>query len=268
MSEVQAIESEDEIEMTEGEGDQEIIESEEMEIVIEGDDEPSLPTTVPISSYMKTREKLKGKVSAANQEVEEEKRRAEAYAEENKLLRMKLEQDVTARPKQDDFNSDAEYETALDAYYDKRADSRAAKVLEDRLAQSQTQTSQASQEANLDANLKAHYERAGKLKIDDYAGKEENVMGILGNDIYKYIINNTDNSEVILGRFMSRPDEAEKLAQKIAANPQRGAVEIGLVSAKVQLKPKSKTVPSPEERVESGSAAHQGKRGPKGAKFW
>ena len=250
-AEQQALETEQEILIDEGQ-EAAIPESDEVEIVLEGDDQPT-SEAVPLGTFLKTKKKLQGKVAAKSQEVDERDRTIEALREENKLYRMKTEQAVLKRPKVEDFDSDTdEYEKAIDSYYDQRADQIAEKKLSEKLAQSTVQTTQRARDDSLDANLKAHYERAGKLKIKDFGEREEAVIDVLGPDVYQFIVNNTDNSELILGHFIAKPENAEALVQKIASNPSRGAVEIGRLSSKLSVKPKTLTAPDPEEKVQSG----------------
>lgn len=265
MSEAQAIETDDEIEIEDTEIVDQGDEVEEVEIVVEGEEKPS-SEPARISGFAKRVNKLNGKIETANQEAEEARRRAEALEEENKLLRLKAGQETLKRPKPDDFDSDAEYDAALDAYDEQRLTQITDKRLKEVVDASQAHTTQSNQNALTETQLKAHYERAGEFKVKDYEETEDKAIDILGRDTVKQIMVNTDNSPVILYHLGKNPGKAEKLADLIASNPMKGVLEIGRLEASLKVKPKSKTPPDPEEQVDSGSSVHD-IRGPKGATY-
>ena len=268
-----AIETEDEIEIEEveeieGEAELEVdAEPEEVEIVVEGGEEPS-SETVPLASFMHRMDKLKGRVESANTDTDTANRRADMFEEENKLLRLKSTQ-THQRPKPEDFDNDDLFEAAKEKYDDQRADERADKRFEQRFADSQATVTRQTQGATQDANLKAHYERAESLKVKDYEATEDKAIEALGVDLSKFIMANTENSEIVMFHLGKNPGKALALAQKIASDPGRGAIAIGGLSSSLKIKPKSKTASDPETHIDPGNkSGKKGERGPKGAKFW
>ena len=233
-------------------------ESDEVEIVVEGEDEPT-SETVPLGKFLKRVNKLNGRVSEANTEAEAEKSRREMVEQENDLLRLRLQQDEPVkRPKPADFESDAEYDTALDAYDEQRLDALANKKLAAHLETTQAQTQQQTIDTNLESGLKAHFERAEQLKVKDYETVEDKAIEVLGNDAAKFIMTNTVNSELIMFHLGKNPAKAAALAQKVKTNPVGFAVEIGGLSTSLKARPKHSNAPDPDALIKSGTSAGKG----------
>ena len=242
----QAIETTDEIETTE-------TEVEEVEIVVEGEEQPT--STAPKGDFYKRVKKLSGKIETANQEADEQRRRAEAAEEETKLWRLKAEQTTLKRPKQDDFESDVEYDKALDEYEDQRTAAAVQKQTAKLISDSQTTTSLASQNRNLETNLKAHYERAGELKVTDYEETEDKAIEVLGNDLAKQIMANSKNSHLLMYHFGKNLSKAGDIANLVASDPLKGVLEIGGLESSLKVQPKHSTAPDPPSIVEGGTVS-------------
>jgi hypothetical protein len=269
----QAIETEDEIEIEEtnpGEEEAKVEtkteEVEEVEIVVEGEEEPT-SKTVP-KGIRKRFKRFNEKISAANTEADEARKRAEMLEEENKLLRAQAlkQEDPLERPDEDKFDTRKEYLAALDEYETakiaKLAQEQAAKIVE----QTQTQTSQAQVESNLNQQIDKHYERSAELKVKDYFEVEGVAADILGDDISKQIIANTEESHLLMYHLGKNPGKAERLKELVASNPMRGVLEIGRLAGSLKVKPKSTPAPDPET-LKGGGTKNNVTRGPKGAKF-
>ncbi len=230
-------------------------ETDEVEIVVEGEDEPT-SETVPLGKFLKRVNKLNGRVSEANTEVEAEKSRREMVEQENELLRLKLKQDEPLkRPKPADFESDAEYDTALDEYDDQRIDAAADRKLAAHLETSQKQTQQQTIDTNLESGLKAHYERAEQLKVKDYESAEDKAIEVLGSDASKFIMTNTANSEMIMFHLGKNPAKAAALAKLVESDPAGFAVKIGGLETSLKPKPKQSTAPDPDLLITPGSSS-------------
>lgn len=253
----QALETEDKIETEETEIIEESAEEKvaEVEIVVDGEDEPP-SETVPLSTFLKTKEKLNSKLSAKDGEVSEAQSEAAMLREEVKLLASKLEaKETLKRPKPEDFETDELFEAALDAYDDQRLDQKAEKKLAEKLAEAQTQVLAASQEEADDISLKAHYKRAAEMKLPNFEELEDKAIDILGSNLTKFIIANTENSEVILAHLGTRTERARELAGKLESAPGRLAVEIGELSKSLSVKPKTINPLDPPAEVTGGPAS-------------
>jgi len=219
----QAIETEDEIITGEAaEGEEVIVPDEEVEIIVEGEDEPASKTQRP-HGLQKRFNKLTGKINAANTQADKETRRADMLEEENKLLRLRQAQadSPASRPDEDDFDTRAEYLTALDGYDNERI----AKVAQEQMAQivqqNQTQTTQVNQNAQLEESLTEHYNRADTLKMSNYEELEDKAIDILGNDLSKVIMSSTEKSHLIMAHLGANPGKAEELVNLVKVNPVR-----------------------------------------------
>jgi hypothetical protein len=244
---------------------QETEEVEEVEIVVSGEDEPP---SKPVNPFSKRINKLNGKIEAKSQEAQEAIDRAEAAEAQLKLYQIKEQSQAPAkRPKLEEYDSDDDYYLALDEYETGKIEEATRKTAEQILNQNQNQTTQSQRQAVYEDSANKHYERAGALKVSDYEATEDKAIEILGGDAVKQIMANTDNSEVVLYHLGKNPGKAEAIANLIKSNPMKGVIEIGGLAAKLQIRPKTKPAPDPEDKVASGAAALH-KRGPKGAKFW
>ena len=239
--------------------------SEEVEIVLEGEEQPT-SKPVPLNKFLNRVNKLNGKVEAANTEAEAANQRVTMLEEENKLLRLHKEQPL-AKPKLEDFDSDAEYETAQTKYDDARIDEAVKKQTANLIQQNNTQNNQAQHSQVIESSLKAHYERAGKLNVSDFEATEDIAIEIFGNDVSKNIMANTENSEVLLYYLGKNPAKAQQYAQDIQQNPVKAMMAMGGLAAGLKVKPKSSQVADPEETIAPGGAIAVNKDGPKGATF-
>jgi hypothetical protein len=272
MSEEQAIETEDEIIVDETNpppGEDEIKAdgvAEEVEIVVEGEEQPSSKHR---SGFQKRIGRLNSKISAANTEAEEANRKSEMLAEENKLLRLQAQQGKPAtRPDEDDFETRKEYLSALDDYDQARisviAQEQAAKIVQ----ASQTQNTQALSEGNLNKQIDKHYERSAGLKVPDYSETEAVAADILGDDISKQIVANTEESHLLMYHLGKNPAKAESLKALIETQPLKGVLEIGRLAGTLRVKPKNSIAPDPETKLEPGGSLPIKKDdGPEGATY-
>jgi len=264
MSEEQAQETEnEEIILDES---TEIVETEEVEIIVEGEEKP---TSVPLHALHKRLGRERKKTDAAHTEAEEANRKAAMLEEENKLLRLQQAQlaQSTKRPDEDDFETTAEYNAALEKYdnarIEKIANEQASKIIQD----NQTKTAQNASEGNLNQLIDKHYERSAELKVPDYSETESVAADVLGDDIAKQIVANTDDSHLLMYFLGKNPAKAEGLKALIENNPMKGVMEIGRLAGSLKVKPKMQIAPDPETVVNGGVSTTYEERGPKGASY-
>lgn len=232
---------------------------EELEIVVEGEAEP---TSEPVrkSGFYKRLSKVTGQRDAATNEAEEERLRREAVEEENKLLRLRLNQDsqVLKRPKAEDFDTDAEYETALEKYDDARIQEAAKKVVAEQIESVKGQTTQTQQRTQFEGNLREHYAQAEKLKIKDFEEAEDTVVDTIGNELLQYIINyHGEKSAAMVFHLSKNPVKAQELYD-LSQNPGQAvrlAQRLTRLEDSLTIRPKHSRAASPEKTVDKGVPA-------------
>jgi hypothetical protein len=272
MSETQATETVDEIELVEDEGviesdgaEDAPAESEEDEIVVEGEEQPT-SKPVPIG-VLKRFNKLNGKIEAKNEEAERLRLEKEMLAEENRLLKLS-QSPPDKRPDEDDFDSRAEFLAADQAWQDNRIDQKAAEKVAQALKATQSQENTANQDNVLRGKITNHYERANTLKIKNYETLEDNAIDALGNDFAKQLMANAAKSHLILGHLGANTARAQELAELAKTDPLKAYTEALEIGDKLTVKGKNKPALDPETVVEGGRSNASEKRGPKGATFW
>jgi len=271
MSEEQALENQDDIvdetlDENPAEPEDALKAAEEVEIIVEGEEKPaSKPHT---SGFQKRLKRMKGKIDASDTKADEATRRAEMLEEENKLLRLQSQQSKPAtRPKEDDFEEDRDYQNALEEYDNARIERIATEKASQIVHATQTQAATLQTEGNLNQQIDEHYTRSAGLKVPDYEETEAVAADILGDDVAKQIVANTDKSHLLMYHLGKNPGKAEKLKSLLDSNPLKGVLEIGRLAGSLSLKPKNATPPNPETNVEGGTSPDPNKRGPKGARY-
>lgn len=204
--------------------------------------------------------RLNNKVEDATSTTSQTNAELELEREKNKLLALALEQakenkqvQEVKRPDPNDFDDgvlDPEYIKQNDAYIDNMVQ----KQVEQRVAKATENVSkQNSQEEQSQALLKKqvkHYERAEEIGAKDYEQTEDVALKALGNEVANHIIDNFDDSHVILYYLGKNPDEAARIAKLIETRPIKGVAEVGRLSAELKIKPKQKDItPNPDEEI-------------------
>ena len=262
MSEEQALENQDDIIDNAQLENQDDVKStdnlestDEVEIVVEGEDQPASKAHVPIG-VQKRFSKLTGKVSAANAEADQARRRSEMLEEENKLLRLQSQQGKPAtRPKEDDFDTDAEYQSAIDEYDGVRIERIAEEKASQIIQASQTQAATANQDHKLQSKIEAHYGRANALKIKNFEELEDKAIDILGNDFAKTIMAGTEKSHLIMGHLGVNTGRAQELAELLKVDPIAAFAQAVELGSGLSVRPKNATAPDPETKLDPGSPA-------------
>ncbi len=206
----------------------------------------------------------------ANNDVEEERQIRDALEEQNRLLLMQINKGQEApkgRPKQDDFESDAEYEAALEEYESNRVTRVAQEKAAEIIRQQAEETTRTAQAEAFNEQLREHYERADQLKVSDYEATEDIAIEVMGKDIARQIMANTEQSQVVLYHLGKNPEKAAEYARKFAGNPIKGLLEIGGLASRLQVRSKTSVTPNPETQIEGGSVSGHESRYLKGVKF-
>lgn len=145
----------------------------------EQDEQQPSGNAVPVSTHIKLKKKLKGQISEKDEELE--KLRAELQAV--KIGAVAPQQDIQApkRPRVADFETDEEYETAMDKYEEDRLQYQTKLI-----SANQSQSTQVEQRTKkILASVDSHYDRAAKLvessgiKPEVYQQATENFKAII-----------------------------------------------------------------------------------------
>lgn len=241
------------------------VESEEDEIVLEGEEQPT-SNNVP-KGFLKRINKLNSRVEAARTESEEEHRRNAMLEEENRLLKLKLSGTTQKAPNPADFDTDEEYEQSKRKYDELQMQAavkaEAQRIFED----SQERYKQEVMQQETVEALTRHYEKAEGLNISNYEDLEDKAISVLGKDVAKFIMVNSESSHLVLPHLGSRLAKAEKLAKLIRERPGKGLIEVGKIEAGLQVKPRNSTAPEPVNDLPSGGAVKKVEHGPDGATY-
>lgn len=242
-------------EVSDGEEQQEPV---EVEVVLSGANGSQPDTQHEINRIVKKRvNKLNTKVAKANDTASQAEEALDLSRQENQLLKMALAQRTPAEmptvPDPKDFNDgvkDPGYVKALDEFNEPRI-AAAVQRQTAHLAPVQTETI----DPGLERNQTKHYERANKLGAKDFDETEDIAIGLLGRETTNHVINEFEESELLMYYLGKNPGKAEEIAELIKTNPIKGVAELGRLSAKLSVQPKgiNESTPDPDEEIPGGS---------------
>lgn len=277
-------EQEPDAEQDAGEGESE--DSEEKKEDGDESDEVELVRNVKGSQPNRKTRSFSNRIKKFKGETQKETERADGAESENTILReqlklkdLALEQaknqvPAPVRPNPDDFDdgpTDPGFIKKQDEFYDHRAGQQIKKELNE-FNQTQTKTvSRQTQDTNLDRVLNDYMETAEKVCPKDRETKENEAIGILGQQTVVDIIKNWgDDAPLIvyaLGTDTNK-DEAEVIRDLVAKDPVKGVRRIERFLTEISFKPKTKkSAPEPDDELPGASTTSKKKRGPTGAKF-
>lgn len=124
----------------------------------EQEEDSETSENVPVSAIMKVKAKLKGKISEKDDEITQLRHEIEQLKKGGKAP-AKDDAAKPVRPKLRDFDSDEEYEQAMDEYEERKLEYQASKITSSK-QQEEAQTKRAERLAQ---SVDGHYERAAKL---------------------------------------------------------------------------------------------------------
>ena len=232
----------------------------EIEIVRTGTHpDDKLLTQAQLNKSVKSRvKKLNKKVEKVTQQSAETAGELEIANEKNKLLAIALEQargegaEVTA-PDPDDFDLGGNDPEFLKKQRDHNALFIKQEVAEQMAANTETatiDTGQIQKAEALERKQYKHYERAASMGAKDYPETEEKALEILGNDIANHVIDNLDDSHVLLYYMGKNPAEAERIAE-LVDNRQiaQAFIELGKMSSELKIQTVSKVTADPDTEL-------------------
>lgn len=123
---------------------------------------------VPLAAHIKTRKKLKGKISERDNEIENLKAEIESLKTAPQQQVIIPGSDIGPRPRIEDYDDDSKFQADLDAWEDKKFNDRVART---QAQQNQTEAAR-RQEENVKKEVDRHYERAGEM-LKSYSIEED-----------------------------------------------------------------------------------------------
>lgn len=241
-------------------------EDDEVEIVREGT-QPQFTQQQVNDIVNKRVKRLNGKVTEASDNSVQSNAELDLAKEKNKILELALDQAKATKkaevklPDPNDFDegvNDADY---ISQYSNYTQSIIASQVAEQVAKATETVSITNDHAQRSDALLKKqvkHYERADEIGAKDYEATEDKALEILGQDTANHVIDNFDDSHVILYFLGKNPDEANRIANLLKTHPIRGVAEVGRLSAQLQIKPKNKPIADPDEEIVSDGNTQDG----------
>ena len=232
---------------------------EEFEVVREGTQPQNFDQQQVNDIVSKRVKKLNSKVQEVNEQSHQAQTDLDIANNKNKILQIALDQakekavtNKIVKPNKNDFDNgeyDPEFIKQSDEYTQALIDQRVEQAV---LKASQTTEQNIGQEQQQKALLSKqvkHYERADKIGAKDYSDTEDVALGIFGNHYSNQIIENFDDSHIIMYYLGKNPEEARNLKSLIENSPVKGVAAIGKLSAELKLKPKQKNVADPDTEI-------------------
>lgn len=177
--------------------------------------------------------RLGKKADKAAEEAEIERKRVEALAEENRILKEKLNPAPAQKPTLADYGDNIEgYEKDLNRYYQGQSAQEVKKGVQAGVQQERENQAIESNNARTQKRIDDHYDKAAEANIEGYDQAEANALEWLGEAIVEGIINVTDNAHEVLHLLGSNRDEANKLLETLQEDNVRGTAAIGRLSAR------------------------------------
>ena len=229
-----------------------------MEEEKDGEQDPDDPSKqVPVGKFVSVKKKLRGQISERDNEIKRLRK------ERDEALKLKPKEEmVLIRPKKDDFDTDEEFEVALDKYNDDRHEDTYKR---NRLKDQQDEADREAQ-ANLTGAVDGHYERASALieksgiKPEVYKAADatvrkavESTIPKLGDLIVDQVISILGEGSEKVMYYLGRNKAAlSKFQDLLVADPSgmKAAVYLGQEKQRLTnpLKPRSKA-PDPPSKI-------------------
>lgn len=240
-----------------------VVIDDEVEIVLESEEEeedkPVPAKRNPVRDLRQRNKVLKRETKDLNNENAELKARLDRLERGEKPADVKqpvVETVSDVAPTLEDAGYDAElYQKRYTAWSDKRLDHRIAEHVKGADSRGQKEDG----EAKAEGLIEAHYKRASDLRVADYEKTEDAAVEAMGVDLVQAIQGTVDNSETLIYYLGKNPAKAEKIAKIFADNPGKGTFELGKLSSRLTLQPKTKVndKPNPDIPLKGGGGAHQ-----------
>jgi len=243
------------------EGTESSPQDQEFEVVLESPgSQPDTAKPQRIGGINKRINKLNAKVDSAQQGEERANNDLLLANERNRLLQIQLDQHETpsgpVMPNLEDFAegaTDPDYVKKYQEYMAGAVQTEITRQVNEATQQTVHTSKKTVQSQELERKQVKHYQRANDIGAKDYAEVEDEAISILGNGTVNQIINNFEESHIILYYLGKNPHRAQFIADQIQTNPIKAIVEIEALRSKLKVKPKTKITPNPDTPLPGGS---------------
>lgn len=224
-------------------------EGDDVEITLTGEDETP-PSTLPKG--------FKRRLEREKRKTEESKTRADAVAQENELLKVRLKQleqsrsEPAKRPALVDYDYDEDkHAEALDEYYRTLARREVEQVTQSSSQEREQSRQQEQRQAQLQDSLKSHYKRAEELGVKDFEETEDAVFDVFGDKAASELIASAgDNSHKLMYWLGKNPGRAQAIWEKLQNNPAAALIELGTLTSKLEIRNKRQPAPAPDPKMD------------------
>lgn len=242
MSDTQAIETVDDIEIVKDQEVEVTDEPEAIEIEIEGGAKPA----------SRGKSRFEKRLSKKNDQNAALQAQINAKDEELKLFRMAQSQTESLTEPNEDELSDDEYKVAKKAYDRQMMEEIAGTKAQELFKAAQQQTTQVNQTQQQEASFSDHYKRADAMNIKNFDELEGNAVDILGKDFVQGIIAKTDNSHEIIASIGASPGKAAEIAEIAKTDVVRAFLKAATFKINPNLNVSLKRAPDPDVSLSPG----------------
>ncbi len=252
--------------------DAENTDDQDHEVVHEGRD--SQPGKKKRKTWQDRVNRVNLKVDAAQQARDEATRQLQDSQDEVTRLKSQIEvnaqQMAPKKPDPDDFDEgayDPKYIEQKDAYDDHIIDIKVEKRMAKLTETNSTATNQMQTTQRVETKRREHYQRADELKASDFGDIEDKAIEVMGQSVVDDIIENIPKSERLVYFLGKNPEEAARIAADMKTNPALAVFNLGKLSSKLTVRPKSRSAPNPDDPLPGSGVPRKQKRGPRGATY-
>ena len=243
--------------------------TDEVEVVIEDEGSQPLQVQDGQQGIRKRINKLNKKVEQAEQGKTQAEIDLDIARENNRLQALQIEQlraqpQPLTPPNPDDFDAgefDPAYKQRETEYRNELTRQQVAQAVAESQQNTASQKEAAEKAQRLEAQQIAHYSRVKDIKVQNYEEHEDRVITALGTDAVNVIIENFDDAHLLFyylgGDKPQNVEAVNSLATLIKTQPIKALAEIGRLSSKIKIKPRSSTAPTPPEKLEGGSKSFE-----------
>lgn len=157
-------------------------------------------------------------------------------------------------PKMEDYGYDTEkYQAAVTQYASTLVDNAVNSGFEKR----ETEAEKAERLVQQEAKITNYYKSAAELNLPKFEEAEDKVVDKFGVDLVQSIQTGIPDAAKIIYYLGQNPKQLALFAAKFKESPGVATYELGVLSTKLSLKPKSKQPPMPDTPLKGGGAGNE-----------
>ncbi len=171
------------------------------------------PATVPRGVHFQKLNKIKDKFRKAEEKSETLEQQLEMAKRDLELARMQLDTDTGPAkiPNQFDYDSDEEYQAALDSYFDQKTEAKIAETWETKTKEQKKKQQQQQLEQQQQDVINNYAERVGSFGAEDYEQAHDAVQSELNLQAVVEIARVFDEPEKIIYALGNDPDKLSQI---------------------------------------------------------